>query len=72
MIDWLQCLLYTGPRVPSDYCNIFCWLVDRPPDAEGKAVDGKVTDNSESESENSQKSQTGKDFEMVEREEVES
>lgn len=39
---------------------------------EGKTVDGKVTDNSESESENSQKSQTGKDFEMVERDEVES
>lgn len=54
------------------YYNILCWLVVRPPVAEGKAVDGKVTDNSESESENSQKSQTGKDFEMVEREEVES
>lgn len=39
---------------------------------EGKAVDGKVTDNSESELEDSQESQTGKDFEMVEREEVES
>lgn len=44
----------------------------RPPDAEEKAVGGKNTDNSESESESSQKSQTGKDFEMVEREEVES
>lgn len=54
------------------YCNILCWLVVRPPDAEVKAIEGKVTDNSESESENSQKSQTGKDFEMVEREEVES
>lgn len=54
------------------YYNILCWHFVRPPDAEGKAVDGKGTDNSESESENSQKSQTGKDFEMVEREEVES
>lgn len=44
----------------------------RPPDAEEKAEDEKDTDNSESESESSQKSQTGKDFEMVEREEVES
>lgn len=46
---------------------------ERPPDAEEKAVEGKDTDNSEeSESESSQKSQTGKDFEMVDREEVES
>lgn len=44
----------------------------RPPDSEEKAVQEKVMDNSESESENSQKSQTGKDFEMVEREEVDS
>lgn len=44
----------------------------RPPDSEEKAAEEKGTDNSESESENSQKSQTGKDFEMVEREEVDS
>jgi hypothetical protein len=48
--------------------------VARPPEAEEKekAVGEKDMDNSESESESSQKSQTGKDFEMVEREEVES
>jgi hypothetical protein len=47
--------------------------IARPPDAEEKAAEGKDTDNSEeSESESSQKSQTGKDFEMVERDEVES
>jgi translocation protein SEC62 len=46
--------------------------IDRPPEAEEKAVGEKDADNSESESESSQKSQTGKDFEMVDREEVES
>jgi hypothetical protein len=46
--------------------------IARPPDAEEETVQGKDMDNSESESESSQKSQTGKDFEMVEREEVES
>ncbi|XP_066997638.1 translocation protein SEC62 [Anabrus simplex] len=40
-------------------------------DGAGDNID-KEPDNSESESESSQKSQTGKDFEMVEREEVES
>jgi hypothetical protein len=52
-------------------CGVF---VSRPPEAEGneKAVGAKDAENSESESESSQKSQTGKDFEMVEREEVES
>lgn len=45
---------------------------ERPADAEEEAVEEKDAENSESESESSQKSQTGKDFEMVEREEVES
>ncbi|KAJ9575759.1 hypothetical protein L9F63_007405 [Diploptera punctata] len=44
---------------------------ERPPDTE-EVAEKEEENNSESESESSQKSQTGKDFEMVEREEVES